>query len=82
MWSALPAARSEPRELKASEYTVLAGPVSRARRSGRPGARMFHSSTVRPAPAAARREPSGLNATAYSGSRRLAASSGAPAGTG
>ena len=33
---------------------------------------MFHSITLRPAPAAASRLPSGLNATAYSGRRRFA----------
>ena len=59
------------------------GPVRGApNRSGRAGFRVSQSITVCPAPAAARRLPSGLNATAYNGSFRFTASSGPLIATG
>ena len=81
--SAPQAARILPPGLNASEYTVLAGPVSGSLYlTARSGSLTFHSADLVPAPAAASVRPSGLNATAYSGRPLFPGSSGEPTSTG
>ena len=70
-----------PPGLNATEYTVLAGPVSGAAHgTGRAGSVAFHSRTVLSAPPIARIPPFGLKATEKTVS--VSALSGRPSGTG